>query len=187
MMLLRRFATATLLILAASLAHAGDEAGVAVIYDAPWAPGDVSRSGAAEFTVLLKVAQLRQSYSRAGVVAVGYRRGLLQPATEEALNRAALMGVAVVRLAEGTEKVSAVGNTCFIEVGAQAASSVEKLLADCLTRYGAPPAAANPARPTARELSAIRKVIARYQFAFDAAQGNRVAALAMGPRTDYEN
>lgn len=188
MTLLRRLTTAaSLLILAASSARADDTPEVAVIYDSPWAPGDESRAGAAEFTVLLKVAQLRQSHPRVGVVAVGYRRGLLQPATEDALARAALMGVAVVRLAEGTEKMPGSGETCFIEVGALAASSVEKILADCLARFGAPPRAANPAQPTARELAAIRKVVAKYQFAFDASHGSRMAALTMGPRSDYEN
>jgi hypothetical protein len=188
MRLIRQLAAAaTLLVLGTTVVRAAEAPGVAVIYDSPWAPGDASRAGAAEFSVLLKVAQLRQAHPLAGVVAVGYRRGLLQPATEDALNRASLMGVAVVRLAEGADKFPSVGGNCFVEVGAQAASSVEKILADCLALYGAPPAVANPARPTARELAAIHKVISRYQFAFDAAQGSKMAALAMGPRTDYEN
>lgn len=178
-------ATLCTLALAAPLRAA--EPGTTVIFDTPWAPGDESRAGAAEFAILLRVAQLRQNHSHTGIVAVGNRHGLLQPATEEALARAALMGVVVVRLADAI-KPPALPDDLFVEVGAQPAYAVEKTLADCLKRFGPVPAAANPARPTPQETAAIRQVLARYQLAFDtAASMTKSGALAMGPRNDYEN
>lgn len=187
---LRRLATAaTLFVLALATTARAETPGTAIIYDAPWAPGDASRSGAAEFTVLLSVAQLRHQHSRAGIVAVGTNNGLLQPATEDALTRAALMGVAVVRLA-GSAKPPALPDDLLIEAASQPALIVEKLLADCLTRFGPPPAAADPAKPTPGETAAIRRMISRYQLAFDAAHALLHApnvALAMGPRDDLED
>ncbi len=187
---LRRFATAaTLLLLTLATTARADLPGTTIIYDAPWAPGDAPRSGAAEFSVLLSVAQLRHQHSRAGIVAVGNHNGLLQPATEDALTRAALMGVAVVRIA-GSAKPALLPDDLFIEAASQPALIVEKLLADCLTRFGPPPAAANPAKPTASETAAIRRLISRYQMAFDTANSlmvNHTVALAMGPRNDYDN
>jgi hypothetical protein len=186
----RRFTTAaTLFLLALSTAatsvHA-DQPGTTIIYDAPWSPGDASRDGAAEFAVLLTVAQLRQHHGRAGIVAVGNVNGLLQPATHEALTRAACMGVAIVRIV-GAKQPLVVPYDFFIEAPAQPALVVEKILADCLVRFGAPPAAANPAYPTAAESAAIRRVLSRYQLAFDAARAiPSKAVLAMGPRFDHD-
>lgn len=178
---------ATLFALALAAPLRAEQPGTTVIFDAPWAPGDDSRAGAAEFAIFLRVAQLRQNHTRAGIVAVGNRHGLLQPATEEALTRAALMGVVVVRLADAI-KPPALPDDLFVEAGAQPANAVEKILADCLTRFGPIPAAANPARPTAQETAAIRKLLTRYQMAFDtAASMTKSVALAMGPRNDYDN
>ena len=185
----RLTAAATLLLLALATAATSvraDQPGTTILYDAPWSPGDVSRDGASEFAVLLNVAQLRQHYRRAGIVAVGNADGLLQPATQDALTRAALMGVAVVRIV-GATKPRAVPDNLFIEAAAQPALVVEKLLADCLVRFGAPPAAANPARPTPAEKAALRRVLSRYQLAFDAARAlPSNAVLAMGPRFDHD-
>ncbi len=186
----RRLATAATLILlalatAASSARA-DQTGTTIVYDAPWSPGDVSRDGAAEFSILLTVAQLRKSHARAGIVAVGNADGLLQPATSDALTRAACMGVTIVRIVGATKPLT-VPHDFFIEAAAQPALVVEKLLADCLARFGPPPAAANPANPTASEAAAIRRVLSRYQLAFDTArQLPSNAVLAMGPRFDHD-
>ncbi len=180
-------ATLVLLALATTTTSVRAEApGTTILFDAPWSPGDASRDGAAEFAVLLNVAQLRQAHRRAGIVAVGNADGLLQPATQDALTRAVFMGVTVVRIV-GATKPLGVTNDLFVEAAAQPALVVEKLLADCLIRFGAPPAAANPARPTPAETAAIRRVLSRYQLAFDAArQLPSNAVLAMGPRFDYD-
>lgn len=182
---------ATLLSIALTLATnaRADSTGTAIIYDAPWSPGDAPRSGAAEFTVLLSVARLRHDHTRAGIVAVGNQNGLLQPATEDALTRAALMGVAVVRLS-GSAHAPALPDDLFIAAPSQPALIVEKILSDCLVRFGAPPAAVNPAKPTARETAAIRRVISRYQMAFDTIAflaRTHIGTLATGPRNDHES
>lgn len=120
-----------------------------------------------------------KTIGRAGLVAVGNSDGLLQPATHDALARAACMGVAVVRIVGGTTPL-AVPGVLFIEAARQPALVVERLLADCLVRFGAPPAAANPTHPTPTETAAIRRILTRYQIAFDPARqlpSNAVLAL----------
>src|SRR5882724_6853893 len=124
--------------------------------------------GAAEMEVLICAAGLLQSHPLAGIVGIGNRRGVLQPATEEALARVALMGMPVVRVArDGFPPANA--DDFFIEAGPLSATAARDLLAVCLARLGAPPAAADPAHPTESESSAIKAALARYQQAFDAA------------------
>jgi hypothetical protein len=150
--------------------------GVAVFYETPALPGDPARDGAAEFSVLLCVAQLRQHHPVAGLVCVGNHYTDLQFRTERTLGRVALMGVPVVKVAwQG--HLPANPELIFVAARALTPAAAEGLLAECLTRYGAPPAARDPAHPTASELAALRAQVARYQRIFDAS--NHATQVAM--------
>ncbi|MDB6168945.1 MAG: ansA 2 [Verrucomicrobia bacterium] len=168
-----RTASASLLLclvgmLTAPSVLAAESPAVAVLEGTPWSPGDPLRYGAAEMEVLLCAAQLHQNHPLAGIVGVGNRRGLLQPATEAALRRVALMGLTVVRVARnGATQEN--GEDVFVEAGGLSPAAAKNLLAACLARFGAPPAAADPVHPTPRESAAIHAKLALFQQAFDAA------------------
>lgn len=147
---------------------------VTVLYSSGWSPGDVARDGAAEFEVLMCAARLRSGTQPGGLVGVGNRRGTFPPAAEMALERVALMGIPVVRLAQG-ESMPTHSGDLFIEAGSLSAAEAQRLLASCLTRYGALPAAADPLRPTKKERTAIQAKLARFQLQFDTHNASLVA------------
>ncbi len=140
------------------------DVGVAVLHSAPWSPNDAVRDGAGEFEVLLCVARLQHDHRVAGVVSVGDRNGTRESGGELALRRAVLTGVPVVKLAE-RGKVAADPDRLFLDAGRLTAEQASHVLQHCLEAFGAPPAAANPDRPTKKELVAIRAHLQRYQAA----------------------
>lgn len=150
------------------------EPAVAVLYGAAWSPGDAARDGAAEFEVLMCVAQVQQASAVAGLVSVGYRRGSFPPSAETALERVAHMGIPVVRLAQNSPLPTHHGDS-FIEAGSLSPADAKRLLADCLARYGALPASVDPAKPTKKEAEALQAKLALFQAQFDARNLNQVA------------
>jgi len=156
---------------AAVLAFAGvclaaePSVGVAVVHTAASSPGDGARDGAGEFEVLIRVAQLRHAHAAAGLISVGDHNGSLQCGGERALRWAALAGVSVVKLAPGGE-VAADPDQLFVDAGHLTEEQAHLVLRQCLERYGPPPAAADPARPTKNELAAIHSHLRRFQTAF---------------------
>jgi hypothetical protein len=147
---------------------------VAEFHDIAWSPGDSSKNGASEMAILMCVAQLRQGHALAGLVCVGNRDGAFHAATEDTLARVALMGVPVVKLSQA-DPMPVNPDDVFIEAGVLPPATAKRLLSECLARYGAPPAAADPTHPTARELAATRAKLALYQTKFDAANATQVA------------
>ena len=150
------------------------EPSVGVLYGTTWSPGDAARDGAAEFEVLMCAATLKQANPLAGIVGVGKHHGSFSPAAEVALQRVACMGIPVVRLASSGPLPSHQGDV-FIEAGSLSPADARRLLAECLTRYGAPPAAHDPAHPTKKESAAIESKLALYQLQFDAHNSVQVA------------
>jgi L-asparaginase len=142
------------------------EPAVAVLFGSAWSLGDAVRDGAAEFEVLMCVAQLQHASRVAGLVSVGYRRGSFPPAAEAALQRVAHMGIPVVRLAQSASIPSHDGDP-FIEGGSLSPAEAKRLLAECLKRYGTLPVAADPARPTKNESQALQAQLTLYQTQFD--------------------
>jgi len=165
----------TALFLATGFGLHAAEPKVAVLYGAKWSPGDAARDGAAEFEVLMCAANVRQGNAPGGIVGVGPRHGAFCPSAEMVLERVAHMGVAVVRLA-AAEPMPAHDGDAFVEAGTLSPAEAKRVLTECLARYGAPPAAADPAHPTKQEQAAIEAKIALYQFQFDAQSAVRVAA-----------
>jgi L-asparaginase len=153
------------------------DAGIAVIHSTKWSPGDCVRDGAGEFQVLVSVASLQREHSTVGVVGVGNRHGLFPAASEHALRFFALHGVPVAKLAKGDELVPD-PEGLFLDGGALSEKEAADVLAHCLNRYGAPPLAANPDRPTANELEAIRKSLRPFRAAFAVANAKSGAVAS---------
>jgi len=158
-------ASAVALALASVCAAAAPSVGVAVLHPAAWSPGDSVRDGAGEFEVLLCVARLQHAHAAAGLVSVGDRNGTRPCGGERALRRAVLTGVPVVKLAPGGE-MAADPEQLFIDARHLTEDQAGRLLRQCLERFGAPPVATDPERPTARELAAIRSHLRRFHEAF---------------------
>ena len=149
---------------------AADE--IAVVRAAPWSPGDTVREGAGEFEVLFHVASLQKDHRAVGLIAVGDRHGLFTRGGERALRFVALQGVPVARFAPGGE-IARDPDGLFLDGGHLTESEAAAVLKRCLNRLGSPPMAANPDRPTARELAAIRAHLVPFREAL---------ALASAPR-----
>lgn len=140
--------------------------GITVLKSARWSPNDAEREGASEFEVLLSVARLLEKHPLPGLIGIGNQNGAFLPAAEQALTRAATMGVPVVKLsASGT--LASNPENLFIEAGSLSPDEAKVLLAECLLVLGTLPPARNILAPTEAELQAIRHHLARYQAFFD--------------------
>jgi hypothetical protein len=157
----------------AQRAEAADKQ-VAVIWAAPWSPGDPVREGAGEFEVLFRVASLQKGHRAVGLVAVGDRNGLLSLGAERALRFVALRGVPVARLAQGGE-VALDPDGLFLDCGKLGESEAVAVIERCLDRHGRPPSAADPDRPTPGELAAIRQYLVPFRDALALAGAPRLA------------
>ena len=149
---------------------------VAVIEDAPWSPNDVSRDGAAELDVMLRVAQLQHENQTVGVVGVGDKRGLFQDGTRRGLEMAVQHGVPVVRLARGMQACLNGVDDLFINGGMLSPEAASALLAECLARHGALPEIHAAAKPNSREMAALRRKLQLYQAEFSARQPKLLAS-----------
>ena len=105
----------------------------------------------------------------AGIVAEGVQGGHFDAAEVAALERATLQGIPVAKVFRGTTSgfVFPWPGNLQIEGSNLNATKARVLLMACLLRFGAPPPAADPAHPTAAELSAIQACLAQYQAVFD--------------------
>lgn len=155
--------------------NAAPAANVSVVRSAPWSPGDASRDGAGEFSVLLEVAQLQRTGAPVGLIGVGATRGVFTPGAERALRFAVLSGVPVVKLAPDGD-VAHSPDELFVNAGNLTEAEARRHLADALARHGAAPRAANPAQPTEPELTSIRAHVRRLQQEFAASAAVIVAS-----------
>lgn len=151
-----------LALLLACSGRAESPVGVAVLRSVAWSPGASVREGAGEFEVLLRVAQLQRAHRVAGLVTVGDHNGMFLGGGERALLQVALSGVPVVKLARGGE-VAATPDGLFLDAGRLSEDQAMRVLTRCLELHGAPPAAADPLRPSQRELAAIRAHLQPFQ------------------------
>ena len=165
---------ATLLSALPAFAAKPASVGVAILQAAPWSPLDSTRDGAGEFEVFLRIAQLRRTCQAAALVSIGDRNGVRRSGGEKALAHAALSGLPVARLAPGGV-VAAVPLGVFLDGGTLSPEHTQRVLEQCLARHGAPPAAADPERPTDRELAAIRAHLQPFQAALNLAAAALVA------------
>jgi hypothetical protein len=147
---------------------------VAVVQSATWSPGDATREGAEEFSVLMSLAKVRRDHALAGLVGVSGRHGVFQTGAERALRFAVLSGVPVVKVSTHGD-VAICPDDLFIDGGGLAAAEACHVLAAALEHCGAPPHAVDPLRPTAPELVAIRAHVRRLQQQFALAGALQVA------------
>jgi len=143
---------------------------VAVLRTGSWPEGDAVREGAAEFVVLLEIARLRHEPGEIGLVAVGDRRGLFSTGAEEALRRAVLQGVPVVKLAAKGHVLPA-PHGLFLDGGMLSEDEAQRMLAHCLEKFGALPVVAS-----GRSESRLRELLQQYQNEFSLAAGLRLAS-----------
>jgi hypothetical protein len=155
-------------------AHASS-AGIAVIRSSEWSPGDTVRAGAGEFEVYVSVARKQRAFRSVGVVGIGNRHGLFSSGGEQALRFFALRGVPVAKLAQGGD-LAADPDGLFLDGSNLTEAETSAVLAHCLDTYGPPPMAANPERPTASELEAIRAHLVPFRRAFFLATADRLAS-----------
>ena len=161
-------------LLCATPAFATAPAEIAVLHAVEWSPGDTVREGAGEFVVLLRAAQLQRTGHAAGLLAVGDHNGVLRAGGERALRRVALSGVVVAKLARGGE-VAWAPDQLYVDAGRLNEARAQGVLARALELHGAPPSAADPDQPTAREIGAIQAHLRKLQAVFALEAGAQLA------------
>lgn len=108
-------------------------------------------------------------YPLAGIVAEGSSPyASLSSSQNEALDKAVLYGLPVVRVARGNAQglVTVRDNNLFIEGNNLVATKARLLLTAAIMKFGPMPPARNPDRPTEAEIAAIQAKVAQYQEIF---------------------
>lgn len=115
------------------------------------------------------VRRLLAESELAGVVAESVQGGHFDAAESAVLERLALQGLPVVKTFRGATAGFVYPNpgNLLIEGSNLPANKARILLMACLWRFGCPPPAANPDRPTSEEKAAIRAHLAKFQAVFD--------------------
>lgn len=163
-------------VLTVDVAEGRAEPAIAVVRALPmeFVEADAAREGAAEFFVAMEIARVSAAPMKGGVVGVGNRRGRFSGESEEALRRAALRGVLVVKLAPGGA-VEPAPHGLFLDGTGLSEEEACRVLAKCLQRFGPPPAAERE-RATKAELAKMREHLNACQQEFSMAAAARVAA-----------
>lgn len=123
-----------------------------------------------EVAIVSRIERYLRAAPLAGFVAEGSAPyGTVNESAEQALRTAVFAGMPVVKVARGNadgfvEKTYA---PFAIAAGNLSASKARLLLMACLLRFGALPAAADPAAPTGVEIGATGAALDRYQEVFD--------------------
>lgn len=124
----------------------------------------------AEKGIAATIAMLLEKYPLAGLVGEGLSPyATLSNSQERVLQKAALSGLPVVKVARGDAHglVKVNPNNLFIEGNNAIATKARLLLTAALMKFGPLPPAADPENPTPGELSAIKEKLGLYQAIFD--------------------
>jgi hypothetical protein len=81
----------------------------------------------------------------------------------------------VAKLTRGGD-LAADPDSLFLDATGLSEEAAAALLKRCLERHGAPPSVGNPAKPTAREIAAVRAHLQPFRDAFALAGAPRVAS-----------
>lgn len=142
---------------------------VAIVKGARWATTSESADPAVAIEVLAQLDRALDEEPLSGLIGEGQQGGSFAPAYDAAFNVVAASGVPVVKVSRGNPAgvIQPNENNLFIEGDNLTSTKARMLLMACLMRYGALPPAANPSRPTAAELTALKTAIAQYQAVFN--------------------
>lgn len=141
---------------------------VSILKGDVWFDDDGGPNPANEKGINANIEQLL-SYPLAGIVGEGTAPYSSMSASQDrALEQAVLNGLPVVKTARGDASglVRVNTNNLFIEGNNLTTTKARLLLTACMMKFGPLPHAADPAKPTAAELDAIKKKIAEYQDVF---------------------
>lgn len=142
---------------------------VSILKGDTWFDDDGGTNPANELGIKANIEQLLTQYPLAGLVGEGTAPySSLSASQDKALEQAALNGLPVVKTARGDASglVTVNPNNLFIEGNNLTTTKARLLLTAAIMKFGPLPHAADPAKPTAEELSAIKQKIAAYQVIF---------------------
>jgi L-asparaginase len=143
---------------------------VAIVKGDNWYDDDATPNPAGEKGITGSIDMLIEKYPLAGIVGEGLAPySNLSASQDRALEKAALMGLPVVKVARGDASglVRVNANNLFIEGNNLTATKARLLLTAALMKLGPFPHAADPDHPTPEETVAIKEKIKAYQAIFD--------------------
>ncbi len=124
-----------------------------------------------EVDILARIEKNLQETPLSGFVAEGTSPfARMTDSVNAALNYAVMCGMPVVRVGRGNAEGFAPPPTqrdWAISGSNLTATKARLVLMACMMRFGAPPPAADPEKPTDAEIQAVRKKLAEYQAVFD--------------------
>jgi L-asparaginase len=142
---------------------------VSILKGDTWFDDDGPANPANELGIKANVEQLLTQYPLAGIVGEGTAPYSNMSASQDrALDQAVLNGLPVVKTARGDASglVKVNADNLFIEGNNLTTTKARLLLTAAILKLGLLPHAADPTKPTAAELSAIKEKIAAYQTIF---------------------
>ena len=142
---------------------------VTLVKGARWSALDNSDSPEGEVDILARLEADLANEPLSGMIAEGTQGGSFVRPAEAALKLVVLHGLPVVKVNRGgtTGYVRPIADNCMIEGQNLTATKARLLLMACLMKFGSLPPAADPAKPTAAEISAIKEKLKLYQAVFN--------------------
>jgi hypothetical protein len=141
---------------------------VSIIKASHCQPDDCSGSADDAAGVLAEIERNLDVAPLAGFVGEGMAPyGFMNQSLDSALRRAVFSGMPVVNVGRGNTEGFAVTRPPFIAGSNLTATKARLLLMACLLKFGALPAATDPAQPTGDEFSQTMQHVAGYQSVFD--------------------
>ncbi len=143
---------------------------VSMVKSGRYLPESEGETPESEVDILARIERNLQTAPLAGFVGEGMAPyGGLTRSMDAALERAVLSGMPVVKVGRGNAEgmVPITPGTLFIAGSNLTASKARLLLMVCLLKFGALPAASDPAHPAAAERAAVQKKVAQYQEIFN--------------------
>lgn len=141
---------------------------VTLVKGARWSALDNTDAAEREVDILARLEEDLKSEPLSGMVAEGTHGGSFVRPAEAALKLVVMHGIPVVKVNRGgtTGYVRPSNENFMIEGANLTATKARLLLMACLMKFGALPPAADPAKPTAAELTAIKDKLKLYQAVF---------------------
>lgn len=141
---------------------------VTLVKGARWSAIDNSENPEGEVDILARLEADLASEPLSGMVAEGTHGGSFVRPAEAALKLVVMHGIPVVKVNRGgtTGYIRPSAENFMIEGANLTAPKARLLLMACLMKFGALPPAADPAKPTAAELTAIKDKLKLFQAVF---------------------